>query len=75
MDRPGEAWSLRVGIAVLVVATIATAAMSDVLVHSLQAFVDNLGLSQFFVAAVIVALVGNGTEDGGAVVKTRGGTA
>jgi Ca2+:H+ antiporter len=73
LDRPGEAWSLRAGIAVLVVATIATAAMSDVLVHSLEAFVDNLGLSQFFVAAVIVALVGNATEHGGAIVTARRG--
>jgi Ca2+:H+ antiporter len=68
-----EPWSLRAGIAALVVATLATAAMSHVLVHSLEAFVDRLGLSQFFVAAVIVALVGNATEHGGAVVTARRG--
>jgi Ca2+:H+ antiporter len=70
---PGEPWSLRAGISALVVATLATAAMSHVLVHSLEAFVDNLGLSQFFVAAVIVALVGNATEHGGAIVTARRG--
>jgi Ca2+:H+ antiporter len=70
---PGEPWSLRAGISALVVAALATAAMSHVLVHSLEAFVDNLGLSQFFVAAVIVALVGNATEHGGAVVTARRG--
>ena len=70
---PGEPWSLRAGIATLVVATLATAAMSHVLVHSLEAFVENLGLSQFFVAAVIVALVGNATEHGGAIVTARRG--
>jgi Ca2+:H+ antiporter len=69
----GEPWSLRAGMAALVVATLATAAMSHVLVHSLEAFVDNFGLSQFFVAAVIVALVGNATEHGGAVVTARRG--
>ncbi len=73
LDRPGETWALRTGIAVLVVATLATAAMSHVLVHSLEAFVDNFGLSEFFVAAVIVALVGNATEHGGAIVTARRG--
>ncbi len=70
---PGKPWRLRSGIAALVVATLATATMSHVLVHSLEAFVDSLGLSQFFVAAVIVALVGNATEHGGAVVTARRG--
>ena len=70
---PGEPWSLRAGLSALVVATLATAAMSHVLVHSLESFVDRLGLSQFFVAAVIVALVGNATEHGGAVVTARRG--
>jgi Ca2+:H+ antiporter len=70
---PGEPWSLRAGLSALIVATLATAAMSHVLVHSLEAFVDQLGLSQFFVAAVIVALVGNATEHGGAVVTARRG--
>jgi Ca2+:H+ antiporter len=70
---PGEPWSLRAGLSVLIVATLATAAMSHVLVHSLEAFVHDLGLSQFFVAAVIVALVGNATEHGGAIVTARRG--
>jgi len=70
---PGEAWSLQAGLTALIVATLATAAMSHVLVHSLEDFVDNLGLSQFFVAAVIVALVGNATEHGGAIVTARRG--
>jgi Ca2+:H+ antiporter len=69
----GEPWTLRAALAALTVATLATAAMSHVLVHSLEDFVDKLGLSQFFVAAVIVALVGNATEHGGAVVTARRG--
>ena len=72
-SRPGDPWTLKRGVAVLVVATLATAAMSHVLIHSLQDFVDNLGLSQFFVAAVIVALVGNAAEHGGAIVTARRG--
>jgi Ca2+:H+ antiporter len=73
VERAGGTWPLRTGLAILVVATLATAAMSHVLVHSLEAFVDSLGLSQFFVAAVIVALVGNATEHGGAIVTARRG--
>jgi len=72
-SRPGDPWTLKRGVAILVVATLATAAMSHVLIHSLQDFVDNLGLSEFFVAAVIVALVGNAAEHGGAIVTARRG--
>jgi Ca2+:H+ antiporter len=70
---PEKVWRLRSALTALVVATVATAAVSHVLVHSLEAFVDNLGLSQFFVATVIVALVGNATEHGGAIVTARRG--
>ena len=36
--------------------------------HSIDGFADKLGLSDFFVAAVIVAIVGNAAEHGGAVL-------
>ena len=73
-SRPGEeAWSLRNGLALLAAATVATAFVSEILVHSLDAFGRSLGLSQFFVAAVIVAIVGNAAEQGGAVVIARRG--
>jgi Ca2+:H+ antiporter len=42
-------------------------------VHSLEVFADELGLTEFFVAAVIVAIVGNAAEHGGAVVVAYGG--
>jgi Ca2+/H+ antiporter len=38
------------------IATAATALVSEILVHWLDAFGHAIGLSQFFVAAVIVAL-------------------
>jgi len=54
---PGEgAWSLRNAMLTLGIATAATALVSEILVHSLDAFGHAIGLSQFFVAAVIVAL-------------------
>ena len=68
-----EAWSMKRAIAVLAAATIATALVSEVLVNTLDAFGEALGLSQFFVAAVIVALVGNAAEHGGALVTARRG--
>jgi Ca2+:H+ antiporter len=68
-----NAWSKPVGLAVLAVATVATALISEVLVDSLTAFGNALGLSDFFVAAVIVALVGNAAEQGGAIVIAHRG--
>jgi Ca2+:H+ antiporter len=68
-----EAWSLKSGLAILAVATAATAFVSEILVGSLNAFGHDLGLSQFFVAAVIVAIVGNAAEQGGAVVIAHRG--
>ena len=67
------AWSMRVALAVLAVATVATALVSELLVHSLAAFVDALGLSEFFVAAVVVAIVGNAAEHGAAIVVAHRG--
>jgi Ca2+:H+ antiporter len=67
------AWSLRSGLIVLCAATVATALVSEVLVGSLDAFGHALGLSQFFVAVVVVALVGNAAEQGGAIVVARRG--
>ncbi len=66
-------WALRSGLIVLCAATVATALVSEVLVGSLNAFGHALGLSQFFVAVVIVSLVGNAAEQGGAIVVARRG--
>ena len=53
--------------------TAATAAISEILVNSLQAFAEAANLSEFFIAIVIVAIVGNAAEHGGAVVIARRG--
>jgi Ca2+:H+ antiporter len=69
-DEPAElrGWSLRLSLAVLGVATVVTALIAEILVGSIDNFAENAGLSEFFVAAVIVAIVGNAAEHGGAVV-------
>jgi Ca2+:H+ antiporter len=66
-------WSLKTAIAVLTVTTVLTALISEVLVHSLEAFAHAAHLSEFFIAMVIVAIVGNAAEHGGAVVIARRG--
>ena len=73
-EEPGEdAWSLPAALATLAVATGATAWVSEILVHSLSAFAQAVGLSEFFISVVIVAIVGNAAEHGGAVVIARNG--
>jgi Ca2+:H+ antiporter len=67
------AWSLPVALGVLAAATVVTGFVAETLVHSLVVFANDLGLSEFFVAAVIVAIVGNAAEHGGAVVVAHNG--
>ena len=61
-------WSMPAALVVLGIATVATAFVSETLVGTLQAFADTAHLSDFFVAAVIVAVLGNATEHGSAVL-------
>jgi len=67
-DDEIDAWSFRASLAALGVATVVTALVAETLVGSLEAFAEKVGLSDFFVAAVIVAIVGNAAEHGGAVI-------
>ena len=69
---PG-AWSLKRSIVWLSGATLVTAFVSEILVHSLDHFGHAVGLNQFFIAVVIVAIVGNAAEHGGAVVIAHRG--
>jgi Ca2+:H+ antiporter len=73
-EEPDEGtWSLAKALLALAVATAVTAWVSEILVHSLGAFADALGLSEFFVAIVIVAIVGNAAEHGGSIVIAHNG--
>jgi Ca2+:H+ antiporter len=72
-DEPQGAWSLRRSLLVLGVATIVTALVAEVLVGSIEVFAEKVGMSDFFVAAVIVAIVGNAAEHGGAIVVAHRG--
>jgi Ca2+:H+ antiporter len=72
-DAAEGAWSLQRALVVLGAATALTAIVSEILVHSLDAFAHAVGASEFFIAAVIVAIVGNAAEHGGAVVIAHAG--
>jgi Ca2+:H+ antiporter len=67
-DDEIDAWPMKAAVAALFVGTVLTALVAEILVGSLEGFAAKAGLSDFFVAAVIVAIVGNAAEHGGAVI-------
>jgi Ca2+:H+ antiporter len=67
-DEEIGAWSLRASLLALAIGTVTTAFVAEILVGSLEVFSEKAGLSEFFVAAVIVAIVGNAAEHGGAII-------
>jgi Ca2+:H+ antiporter len=72
-DRDAGGWTLQTALLALGLTTVATAVISEIFVHSLEAFAHAAGLNEFFIAFVIVAIVGNAAEHGGAVVIARRG--
>jgi Ca2+:H+ antiporter len=66
-------WSLQRAVGVLAGTTLITAFVTQTLVGSIDAFANAAHLSQFFVAAVIVAIAGNATEHGSAVLLSARG--
>ena len=74
-DEPAEmvGWSLRTAMIVLAIATVVTAGIAEVVVGTIHVFAEDVGMSEFFVAAVIIAIVGNAAEHGGAVVVAARG--
>jgi Ca2+:H+ antiporter len=72
-EAHAEAWPLPRALASLAIATAFTALISEVLVHSLESFAHAIGATEFFIAAIVVAVVGNAAEHGGAVVIARAG--
>ena len=72
-DEEIKGWSFKFALGVLGIATVLTALVAEILVGTLEVFAEEAGLSEFFVAAVIVAIVGNAAEHGGAVVVAARG--
>lgn len=57
-----EPWSVRRSVGALALAGVAVAVMSEILVGSISEAATSIGLTEFFVGAIVVATVGNAAE-------------
>jgi Ca2+:H+ antiporter len=64
-------WTIRKSIVMLAVAGVAVGVMSEILVGSIQEAASGVGLSEFFIGVIIVAIVGNAAEHWVAVLVAR----
>jgi Ca2+:H+ antiporter len=58
----GQAWSMRRSVLVLAFAGVLVGVMSELLVGSISETAKEIGLSEFFIGAIVVAIVGNAAE-------------
>lgn len=61
-------WSVRMSVAILLIATAFVAVESELLVRSIESARSSLGLTELFVGVIIVAIVGNAAEHGSAII-------
>ena len=66
-----EAWSVRKSVIALAIAGALVALMSEILVGSIEETARSLGLSEFFIGAIVVAIVGNAAEHWVAVLAAK----
>jgi Ca2+:H+ antiporter len=68
LDPEHPPWSVRRSVAMLAIAGLAVGGMSEILVGSISQAAHSIGLSEFFIGAIVVAIVGNAAEHWVAVV-------
>jgi Ca2+:H+ antiporter len=61
-EPESEPWSVRRSVGLLAIAGVAVGLMSEILVGSIAETAESAGLTEFFIGAVIVAIVGNAAE-------------
>lgn len=61
-DEDSWGWSIRTSVTVLAVAGVLVGVMSEVLVGSITEASRAIGLSEFFIGVIVVAIVGNAAE-------------
>ena len=61
-DHVGDAWPIRTSVITLAVAGVAVGIMSEILVGSINEASETIGISNFFVGLIVVAIVGNAAE-------------
>jgi len=70
-DEGGEPWTVRKAVTMLAIAGVAVGGMSEILVGSIQEASEGVGLSEFFIGVIVVAIVGNAAEHWVAVLVAR----
>jgi Ca2+:H+ antiporter len=70
-EEHGEPWTVRKAVGALALAGVAVGVMSEILVGSISEAASSIGLSEFFVGAIVVAIVGNAAEHWVAVLVAR----
>jgi Ca2+:H+ antiporter len=58
----GEPWTIRRSVIALAIAGVAVGVMSEILVGSISDAAESVGLSEFFIGVIVVAIVGNAAE-------------
>ncbi len=61
-EEVGHTWSVRTSMLTLAGAGIAVGLMSEILVGSIEAASEGIGISEFFIGLIVVAIVGNAAE-------------
>jgi Ca2+:H+ antiporter len=61
-DEDSWGWSVRTSVIALAIAGVLVGVMSEVLVGSITEASESIGLSQFFIGVIVVAIVGNAAE-------------
>jgi Ca2+:H+ antiporter len=61
-EGEGAPWSVRRSVAMLAIAGVAVGGMSEILVGSISDAAQTIGLSEFFIGVIVVAIVGNAAE-------------
>jgi Ca2+:H+ antiporter len=70
-EHEGDAWPVKRGIITLVMATLAVAWLSEVLVGSLEGFSAKLGLTEVFAGLIIIPIIGNAAEHAASVFAVK----
>ena len=61
-EEDAAGWSVRRSVIALAIAGVLVGLMSEVLVGSISEAAESIGLSEFFIGAIVVAIVGNAAE-------------
>jgi Ca2+:H+ antiporter len=70
-EEHGAPWSIKKAVIALAIAGVAVGVMSEILVGSISEAAESIGLSEFFVGVIVVAIVGNAAEHWVAVLVAR----